>query len=254
MSDDALNTSAVPVTTETLADHFRNTVSAQAIQVIQWRAIARRATWSNTLGWSLALCSSVIILSLLPLKEYVPVFVYTDVNGMPATASAISDLPPDIQVAGIESSLWNYLRRREHYSPSEASESYDIVSTLSSDQVRDQYQKWANPKLNKDAPAAKLGKQGAIRVLRRHGTWVAHDPDYHTGIYKIAYCQVTTIEGQGTFAQAKIAPLRYEIFNRIPLVQRVTTNPNGVIVTEYPGPEPEGPLRPVQTGSATPCG
>lgn len=254
MSDDALNTSAVPVTRETFADYCRNTVSAQAIQVVQWRNTARRSTWNATMAWSLAICFAAIILSLLPLKEYVPVFVYMDANGMPSTATTISDLPSDTQVAGIESLLWNYLRHREHYSLSEAPESYDIVSALSSDAVRDMYQRWANPKLNKDAPAAKLGKQGSVRIYRRHGTWVGHDPEYRTGVFKIAYCQVTTIDGQGVYAQPKIASMRYEIFNRIPLIHRVTSNPHGVIVTEYPGPEPEGPLRAIQPGSATPCG
>lgn len=126
---------------------------------------------------------------------------------------------------------------------------------MSDTAVRRQYQEWANPKLNKNAPAMKLGPHGFIRIYRQDASWVAHAPDYSTGVMQIRFCRVVVPDGQPPLAQRMTEAIRYELVDRIPLWERVTTNYLGVIVTEYPGPEAEGagPI-PVHPGSEHSCG
>lgn len=253
MSDPAISLEAVPVPPSMLEEHYRGVASVQATQVLQWRKMARRSHWRETTAWIMVVALGLMNVSLFPLKEFVPVFVFTNPDGINDTATAISDLPPSVQVAGIESLLWTYVRDREHYSASEADESYAIVSALSNDIVREQYQKWANPKLNRQSPAYKLGKTGFIRIYRIDSTWISHDPDYSAGVYRVKYCQATHLEGQGVIGQVKTVPVEYRLVSKIPLVQRVTSNPHGVVIVSYPGAEELGALKQVQLGSDNPC-
>ena len=246
---------AVPVPAEALHDLYRHTVSMQAAQALLWRKAARRHRWGEALLLVLCTALGLAIAVILPTTRYIPVFVFTNQSGLNDTASAVSELPPTTRVAGIEAVLWQYLRDREHYAPSEADESYAIVSVLSDDPVREQYQKWANPKFNKDSPAVRLGQHGFIRIYRRNGSWVAHSSDYTDGVYQISFCRVVAPEGSTPLSQRMTATIRYQLANRIPLWQRVTTNPIGLVVTEYPGPESEDPQPHLaQLGNEKPCG
>lgn len=246
---------AVPVPPERLPDHYRDVVSMQSERMLAWRKAARRARWGE--GSLLALCLMLgAALIWYPRVRVIPAFIYLDNYGMQSTATAISDLPPDTRVAGIEQTLWTYVRECEHYTPSEADYSYQVCSALSGDMARQRFQAFANPKLNKEAPAIKVGARGFIRVYRRKGAWISHDPDFGVGVYQIGFCRVVSVEGQGTLAQPMVATLRYELISRVPLWERVTFNAFGVAVTEY-NSEPDGQVRPVVAvplSTDNPCG
>lgn len=97
-----LDTRAVPVPESRLDELYAQTVSMQAQQAREWRRAARRARWGQAGLLALSLGLGTAVLAMLPLVRYVPVFVFTNAAGVNDTATAISDLPPSTQVAGIE--------------------------------------------------------------------------------------------------------------------------------------------------------
>jgi type IV secretion system protein VirB8 len=235
-----IDTRVVPVPDIQTEDLYRSVIPLQAQQAKLWRQSARR--WRGMVIGALALgiAEAVAITALLPLQKVMPVFVYLDKFGLPETTSAISDLPVDHRIAGIDALLWQYLKNREHYSPSEADGSYNIVSAMSVQSVKDQYQKWVNPKLNDHSPAKLLGAHGFVRVYRINSAWLSHDDDYSNGVYQIHFCRLVAPEGQTATAQRMVATLRYQLVDTVPLWERLSINYAGLIVTEYPGPEAEG--------------
>lgn len=240
MSDEEIDTRVVPIPESRTEDLYRSVVPIQAEQARLWRGIAKRRQWM--LGAALMVCfaEAVAITALLPLEKITPVFVYLDRFGMTQTANALSELPADRRVAGVDALLWQYLSNREHYAPSEADQSYAVVSAMSTEAVKQQYQKWANPKLNPQAPAVKLGQNGFIRVYRINSSWLSHAEDYSAGVYQIHFCRLVAPEGQTATAQRMVETIRYQLVDTIPLWERLTVNYAGVMVTEYPGPETEG--------------
>jgi type IV secretion system protein VirB8 len=240
---------ALPITRgEAETAYYAGVVAFQAQQARSWKRSSRRA-WTAASGmFALNIVLAGALFEMMPLKQVVPVFAYLDEAGLLDTTTAISDLPPSTRVAGIESLLWQYLRHREHYAPSEAGQSYEVVSAMSDDTVRRQYQKWANPRDNKAAPAAVLGDHGFIRIDRISGAWVSHTPDYSSGVYEIRYCRTVARDNEEPVQQRMIETIGYVTVRAVPLWERVTFNHAGVIVTEYPGPETEG-----SPGAPHPC-
>lgn len=235
---------------------YRGVVPLQAQQAILWRRAAKRAGWRSYVALAVCFAEAIAITAMLPLEKITPVLVYLDRFGVSQTAATISELPADHRIAGIDALLWQYLANREHYAPSEADQSYAIVSAMSVETVKQQYQKWVNPKLNDQSPAKKLGAQGFIRVYRINSSWISHADDYTSGVYQIHFCRLVAPEGQTATAQRMVASLRYQIVDSIPLWERLTINYAGLIVTEYPGPETEGADVKLVTspGGDNPCG
>jgi type IV secretion system protein VirB8 len=236
----AIDTRVVSVPDSQTEDLYRAVVPLQAQQAALWRQSARRWRWMVVGALALGLAEAVAITALLPLEKITPVFVYLDRFGAAQTTTAVSDLPADHRIAGIDALLWQYLENREHYAASEADQSYNIVSAMSVETVKQQYQKWANPALNDQSPAKKLGANGFIRVYRINSSWLSHEDDYTSGVYQIHFCRLVVPEGQTATAQRMVATLRYQLVDTIPLWERLTINYAGLIVTEYPGPETEG--------------
>jgi type IV secretory pathway component VirB8 len=229
-----------PVPESQTEDLYRQVVPMQAQQAMLWRRASKRSRWGLWAAAAVCFAEAVTITALLPLEKTVPVFVYLDKFNVQQTANTMSDLPADHRIAGIDALLWQYLENREHYAPSEADRSYEIVSAMSATNVKQQYQKWANPKLNPDSMAKKLGPNGYIRVSRLNSAWLSHNDDYTTGVYQIHFCRLVVPEGQTATAQRMVASLRYQLVDSIPLWERLTINYAGLIVMEYPGPETEG--------------
>ncbi len=256
VSHDEIDRTITSVPDSKTEDLYSRVVPLQAQQAMAWR---RSAKWSRRLAsaaLAVGFAEAVAITVLLPLEKITPVYVYLDRFGVPNTANALSELPADHRIAGIDALLWQYLLNREHYSPSEADQSYATVSAMSAETVKQQYQKWVNPKLNAQSPASKLGAHGFIRVYRLNSSWLSHADDYTSGVYQIHFCRLVAPEGQTATAQRMVATLRYQLVDTIPLWERLTINHAGLIVTEYPGPETEGAdLKLVSSpGGDNPCG
>jgi type IV secretion system protein VirB8 len=229
-------------------DLYKQAVSFQAVDARRARRFERLKNLglAGSMILNVALVASVF--EMLPLKTIMPVYGFTNEAGLFDTTTEISDLPPSTQVAGIEALLWNYLRDREGFAPSEADQAYDVVSKLSSDVVKAQYQGDANVKFNPQAPAKLLGPNGYIRINRLGANWVQHADDYSTGIYQIHFCRTVARQDTPPVRQRLQANITYEMLAKVPLEQRITFNPAGIVVTEYPGAREEG-----AQGGANPC-
>lgn len=237
-----------PITPLAAPRYQLETVSYQASQARAWQRAAAAWKIATACFGALSVLLAVALIELMPLKTVVPVFAYINEAGLLDTTTAISDLPKSTQVAGIEALLWQYVRRRESYAYSEAEESYIIVSAMSDQLVRGQYQQLANPKYNTKSPAATLKRTGFIRVNKASGAWVSHTADYSSGVYQIRFCKVTAEENGETTEQRMIVALTYSVAQAVPLWERTTFNPVGVIITDYPPPQQEGAL-----GASHPC-
>jgi type IV secretion system protein VirB8 len=253
---DAIDLRVVPVPDSQLEDLYRRVVPLQAQQALIWRRAAKRGRWLAYCALAVAFAEAIAITALLPLEKIIPVFLYLDKFGAAQTTTTVSELPADHRIAGMDALLWQYLANREHYAPSEADLSYTVVSAMSTEVVKQQYQKWVNPKLNSLSPASKLGAHGFIRVYRINSAWLSHADDYTSGVYQIHFCRLVAPEGQAATAQRMVATLRYQLVDTIPLWERLTINYAGMIITEYPGPETEGAdLKIVSSpGDDNPCG
>ena len=223
-------------------------VSFQAINARRERRMRRFMTTGLVGSAILNVALVVTIAELMPLKTVVPIYGFTNEAGLFDTTTEISDLPPSTHVANIEALLWSYVRDREGFAPSEADQAYDRVSMLSSDTVKAQYQSYANVKFNPQAPAKILGQHGFIRINRLGGNWVQHADDYSTGIYQIHFCRTVVRQDQPPEQQRLQVTIAYDMLSKVPLEQRITFNPAGLVVTEYPGAREEG-----AQGVAHPC-
>lgn len=229
--------------------HYEQVVSFQATNARRHRRDVRLMTTGLVSSIALNLMLGAGILAILPLKTFVPIFGFNNEAGLLDTTTEISDLPPSTQVADIEAVLWNYLRDREGFAASEADQNYDVVSRLSNDQVRTEYQKYANPKFNPQSPANVAGPLGFVRINRLGANFVRHADDYASGTYQIRFCRVIVRMNAPVVQQRLQANIGFERVTRVPLEQRITSNPAGVVVTEYPGPREDG-----APGAANPCG
>jgi type IV secretion system protein VirB8 len=250
-----IDTRAMLVPESETVELYRQVVAIQAQQALSARRSAKRRLWM--LGGLCAVClgQGAALTALYPLREVVPDFIYVNQMGVTDTATALSDLPATAHQAAVEAELWSYLRNREHYAASEADQSYDVVSAMSSAMVKKQYQQWANPKFNPHALASILGKDGAVRIYRINGSWLSHAPDYLSGVYQLQFCRLVEPKDQTATALRMSATLRYQVVDTIPYWERVTSNPIGLIVTEYPGPEIQSPSEKMvpAPGEVNPC-
>lgn len=236
-----------PPSDDPLEKLYSQAVSFQAIDARRQRRFDNYRTRCLIGSAILNVTLVAAVVEMLPLKTIQPIYGFTNEAGLFDTTTEISDLPPSVQIAGIESILWNYLRDREGFAPSEADQAYDVVSRLSSDIVKAQYQSDANPKLNPNAPAKLLGPNGFIRINRLSANWIQHADDYASGIYQIHFCRTVVRQEMPPARQRLQANITFEMISHIPLEQRITFNPSGIVVTEYPGAREEG------AGGANPC-
>ncbi len=178
------------------------------------------------LGWGL--------LSVLPTIRLQPVFIYPRGDGTVITSVDLSTLPTSEQDAMVQASLWQYVQLREGYSAETAQYNFHIVSALSSPQVRSQYQTWFNFP-SQASPQAVYGKSETVHVERLPGSgW--QDDDHKR--YLMMFRRV--VEDKAISSGNWAATLYLARVPTVPVRDRLTFNPAGVIVTGYPGAEQVG--------------
>ena len=224
---------------------YPEAVSFQGDRLRRYRGRARIATILATGLFASTVLEAYALICTVPLIRAVPVFVTLNADGSFDTSVTFSALPPDKRVAAIEATIWQYIRQREEYSYATAQYDYDVVSAMSAPIVRDAYQNW---KLSQDPsnPAVKLGKRGWVTVSRVDGAFTQHAADYSSGVYRVVFRRRVTAEDmKRPTEQRMIVSVAYALNDAIPLYQRVSYNPDGVIVTEYPEPTQDGAPVPV---------
>lgn len=231
---------AVPVPTERLEELYAGTVSYQAANARKWR---RRGVIGLTFGAVATVtmfAEAWAIVEMLPLVRVVPVMMTMNADGSVDTHVMFSALPKDKRVAAIQASLWQYVRLRESYSFSEWRYNYDVVSAMSEPRVREQFQTWVNGK-SPNNPVIKYAKDTTETALFVGGGFLSHDDTYSSGVYQITFMQqVWTADAPQPAQRRMVVTLTYTVADNIPAMERVTMNPDGVIVTEYPGAQPAG--------------
>lgn len=235
-----VNDLAVMVPASAIERHYVETLSFQAERA---RAALHRARNYGRLAGALgAICfmEAAALYMAMPLKQVIPVFIDIHRDGVVDTSESMSTLPTSTRQAAIAAELWAYVRHREHYNFAEAAYDYDVVSGLSAPGVREDYQAAVNPK-NPDAPVNKLGQKTTISLRRISGAWLTHSPDYTAGTYQIRYAaRVQEAEHPDTCQRLSVL-FSYQPVAAVPVEQRVTYNPDGIVVTSYPRPEAEAP-------------
>ncbi|HUZ62966.1 MAG TPA: VirB8/TrbF family protein [Acetobacteraceae bacterium] len=235
-----INELAVPVPTSAIEKHYHQTLSFQAERARH--AVQRARNYGRLAAGLGAICfmEAAALYMALPLKQIVPVFIDVHKDGVVDTSASMSALPRSTQQAAIEAELWEYVRHREHYNFAEAPYDYQVVSGMSAPAVRAQYQSAVNPK-NPNAPVNTLGKKTIISVRRISGAYLEHAPDYSSGRYQIRFAARVTEEGHPDTCQRMSVLFAYRPVASVPVTQRVTFNPAGIVITSYPRPEPEAP-------------
>jgi type IV secretion system protein VirB8 len=222
-------TSAWLVDRAALSEHYKDVESfqrgrARAAQRISkvFGAIAAASLLANVgQSWTIA--------SLLPLTKLVPIYLWVRADGSVDSSVTLSRLPPTQGAAVIDAALWEYVRLYEGYSFDSARYGYDVVSHMSSDTVRMEYQKWFNYP-NPSSPQVTVGQKGQIDIEHIGSAKIAPN------VEQIRYRRIVTIMGQNPVVTTWTATLQYQTVSTLPTASRLT-NPGGVIVTSYQAAE-----------------
>jgi len=216
---------ALPVTREALSEQYRHVESFQA----------SRARHANTRAKILAAVAAISILanlgqgwtiaSLLPLTKLVPVYLWVRGDGTVDSAETLSRLPQTAAEAVVTAGLWQYVRLREGFSQDSARYGYDVVSGMSSDAVREAYQKWFNYP-NPQSPQVTIGRKGQIDIEHIGSAKIAEN------VEQVRFQRIVTYTGQPPVVTTWTATLQYQLADTLPADRRLS-NPGGVIVTAY---------------------
>src|SRR5471030_1863956 len=99
---DAIDLRVVPVPDSQAEDLYRGVVPLQAQQALLWRRAAKRGRWLAYGALAVGFAEAIAITALLPLEKIIPVFVYLDKFGAAQATAALSELPADHRIAGID--------------------------------------------------------------------------------------------------------------------------------------------------------
>lgn len=184
-----------------------------------------------------AIAEGLALAALAPLVRVEPVFVYLRDDGTALSSRAWSDMPQDVREANLMNVLAEYVRLREGWSSGEAARAWEVVSALSSKQVREQFQAWYRRE-NPESPQRVYGDRSTVRVAV---TDIRREPA--PGAYRVYFTATTrTDDGDGR-PVPMVASLRIRDLDnpkQLPWQQRITFNGPGIAVWEYPGAVPNG--------------
>ena len=216
-----------------LDSHVKDVETFQRSRAGRLRLYLRLSMVGNVLLFGTTVAGLYGLDQLIPTVRVVPVFAWARPDGTIDSAVTTSELPDSITQAETRAALWRYVEERESYSWPEARSEYDIASAMSAPTVRDAYQRSVSGK-NPTSPMAKYGKTGTIRI------------DYVSSSlsgdqYTVHFTRsVQSEEASKPVLSRWTATLDYETRDTVPLAERLTFNPTGVLITSYPGAEQIG--------------
>lgn len=237
----AMGIQAVPVGGE-LA-HYAAVAEAQRIKE---RARDRRE-WLKTVALVVAVplaLSGWIMREVRPVVQRDIEFVPLMPDGTIASAHRWENLPREVQGDMAMNTLWNYVRLRESYSATGAEYAYRVVSALSDERVRDEYQLAHSPQ-NPTSPYRRMGD--AERVDVSYDSHIDLCP--MTGCkpnelpmgYQFRFQRTITVQGRPQLPVFYTAQVRFRRgVEGIDPRQRFTFNGPAVQVTEYVAGTPAG--------------
>lgn len=185
----------------------------------------------------IAVAEAGALYHLIPLVRVVPVFVPVQADG---TLGAVISTDPAVTLSGLKNSpaatsaaLWQYVRLRESYNWAEANYAWDVVSAMSTTDVRSQFQKWYEYS-SKGSPQATYGFKDAVKV-----SWAESRTDGDR--FSVTFWRQLFSDGSPVGQpQQWTCNLAFTTDYSPPIQQKLTFNPSGLAITSYPGCFPKG--------------
>ena len=216
---------ALPIERDKLSEHYKDVESFQRQRVKG----ARRLSKFFAAGFAISLLANAgqafTIASILPLVKLVPVLLTVRPDGTVDSSVAMSQLPVSLNEAVKRAALWQYVRLREGYSYDAARYAYDVVSGMSSDVVRSQYQGWFNYP-NPVSPQVTVARKGTIVIEH------ISSADIAPTVQQIRFKKTLAIVGTQPIVTTWTATVQYQLIENMPAEARLT-NPGGVVVVAY---------------------
>ena len=220
---------AVPVTSNALAEHYKEVVSFQRERARSARRISRALAAITAVAVLGNLALAWTIAFMLPLTRIEPVYLWVRADGTVDSSVAMSRLPATQSEAVINAALWEYVRLREGYSFDTAQYAYDVVSEMSVPAVRGAYQGFFNYP-NPASPQVTVGRKGTVGVEH------ISSANLTSTIQQIRFRREIDIGGSAPVVTTWTATLQYATATNLPVAMRLR-NPGGVIITSYQAAE-----------------
>jgi type IV secretion system protein VirB8 len=229
----AVDYRARPVKEEELDGHYKSVLAFLAHQR-KWRQDR------GALGWIIAMCLlpitvalSIAIACLIPLKQLVYVALLVHPDGTVDIAQTPSSIPITYEQSVVESELETYITCREGYNFADAKHCYDVVNLMSSDYVKQAYDKWFLP-TNPYTPQT-IAKNGQIDIKKRS---ILFDRTMKKTAF-ITVDKTITIYGVSKVTRTLKAVISFELKETVPTAAR-EFDPDGLIVTSYQVTQDDG--------------
>lgn len=175
------------------------------------------------------------------------VYVYQRDDGTVTNSMDWSSLPDAVKANSAMNTLWQYVWLREGYSSGTAQHAWNVVSALSSPDVRKEYQGHASAD-NPRSPRRLYGERDRVDVEFVSVSPVCtRDPcdEATTDTYQFRFNRSERVAGVSTKPELWSVILRHrrlsdEARKKLPWWQVAQFNNPGIVVWEYPGAKPEG--------------
>jgi type IV secretion system protein VirB8 len=224
MNDLAPDFRALPVLDQDREQYHKAVGSFQAHRVLDTQRRLRTWFWVAIACLAMAGTLSTAVLFLLPLKTVVPLFLVVREDGTVDTGVSLSDLGADMAQKVIRSSIWRYVQERESYSYSVARHRYDLVSLMSDENVKRDYQQWFL--MSADSPQKTFGQNGQIAVQEISMSLV------RDGVFLVRFWKISQLKGEKQEKKTAAATVEYELLNQAP-ASLILDDPAAIRVVRY---------------------
>ena len=235
-----INELAVPVPTSAIEQHYHQTLSFQAERARH--AVQRARNYGRLAAGLGAICfmEAAALYVALPLKQIVPVFIDVHKDGVVDTSKSMSALPRSTQQAAIEAELWGTCGTA---STTTSRRRHTIIRWSAACPPRRCARNTRPPSTRRTRMRRSTcwARKPSSAYARISGAYLEHAPDYSAGRYQIRFAARVTEEGHPDTCQRMSVLFAYRPVAAVPVTQRVTFNPAGIVITSYPRPEPEAP-------------
>ncbi len=224
MSDIAGDFSALPILDSEREEYHKRVRSFQAHRADDTQR--RLRTWFWIAITLLVLYGSMAgsLLFILPLKTTVPLFLVIREDGTVDTSVSLADLGVDQAQKVIRASVWRYIEERESYSYSDARHRYDLISLMSNENVRRDYQSWFVN--SADSPQKIFGKNGQISVQEISMSLI------RDGVFLVRFWRLSHLYGEKEKKMSVTVTVEFELLNDAP-ASLILDNPAALSVIRY---------------------
>lgn len=191
-------------------------------------------------------CMGLAVARLADQYRVEVVHTYQRDDGTITNTANWASLPESVKIGGAKNVLWEYVRLREGYDAFGAQRAWNVVSALSSPEVRKEYQAWASAD-NPRSPRRLYGERDVVDVnlVGLHPVCTRDPCDEETSdTLQFRFERRERVAGawgkpEIWSATARFRRLSDEARKRLPWQQVATFNGAAIQVTGYSGGKPE---------------